>query len=204
MVTCWLWSISSFVSWLVLGGLCSLWMVVRKILFDWRRGRCLSCCSELTPVATVVATGNFHFIRTVRKNLHTTSKRAFSITREFHPDRRPGCNSGWLFVLYRCLCMAVCSANLSPIWLSTCGSSSLVWVGKSVRVLLPIRRWAGEVPRPYGVFLQSKSVSRALLDSIPHLPQLPRVACFLSLLSAHAFLSSALQTLTLFSAFPFD
>ena len=83
--------------------------------------------------------------------------------------------------------MALRFANLSPVWLSTFGSSSLVWDGNSVRVRLPIRHWTGEFPRPSdGVFLQSKNASRG------------------SLLSAHAFCSSALQTLTAFSAFPFD
>ena len=73
--------------------------------------------------------------------------------------------------------MALRFANLSPVWLSTFGSSSLVWVGNSVRVLLPIRRWTGEVPKPSdGVVLQSKNASRG------------------SLLSARAFFSSALQT----------
>ena len=69
------------------GRLCSLWMIVRKIFFDRRRWRCLSGCSELKPVATVGTTGNFYFIRAVWKDLHTTSKRPFSFTREFHSDR---------------------------------------------------------------------------------------------------------------------
>ena len=64
---------------------------------------------------------------------------------------------------------------------------SLVCVGSSVLVLLPIRRWAGEVPRPsVGVFLQSKKASSG------------------SLLSARAFFNRFLQILTVFSAFPFD
>ena len=70
---------------------------------------------------------------------------------------------------------------------SKCGFRNLVCVGGSVLVLLPIRRWTGQVPRPsVGVFLQSKK---------------PRSG---SLLSARAFFNTFLQILTAFSAFSFD
>ena len=78
-------------------------------------------------------------------------------------------------------------ANFASVSESNCGFRSLVCVGRSVLVLLPIRRWTGEVPRPsVGVFLQSKKASSG------------------SLLSARAFFNRFLQILTAFSAFPFD
>ena len=92
-------------------------------------------------------------------------------------DRAGYCNS--------CFCLRC--ANFASVSESNCSFRSLVCDGRSVPVLLPIRRWTGEVPRPsVGVFLRSKKANSG------------------SLLSAQAFFNRFLQILTAFSAFLFD